>query len=236
MPPTFRSCAWCRSDLGSGNGEPHEVAVRCLPAAPQTPHAWRWHKTRTRVGDVSSSASSTSLPPVTAAAPVGGDSRCERALSEKHESRATHLRLATILVIALISLYAETALLLALTSIEQRADDNASLSELDRRYGTWRNFPRIIRDRSVVEKALATIPERAEYRVLIGPRWEPALQTRWTSSLERDFIRFHLMPRRLTSEGSPWVICLACSRNALGRDVKVLARGRDGMLLLRVEQ
>jgi hypothetical protein len=187
------------------------------------------------MSDLSTSTDSPSVSlPALPSAQVASN---QLASEEIQRRRDAHVRLATIIVIGLISLYAEAALATATVFLVRRAQDNASLSTLDREYGTWKNFPRIIRDRAVVETALTTIPEDAAYRVLIGSRWDPALRTRWTSSLERDFIRFYLMPRRLTdSAQSQWVLCLACSPRVLGRDVRVLARGRDGMLLLRVDQ
>jgi hypothetical protein len=122
----------------------------------------------------------------------------------------------------------------ALRDFENRSRANSSVSELDRRYGDWLLFPTIIRDRGVVEYARATMPETARYRILIGSAWTPVLRTRWTRSIEEDFLRFYLLPRRQTHDlSTPWVICLACNTTVLGRDVDVLRRGSNGMLFLR---
>jgi hypothetical protein len=146
------------------------------------------------------------------------------------------VRIATVGVVLIVAVYATAGLALAIRALDDRSARDSSISQLDRQYGTWKDFPRIIRDRSVVERARRIMPEKASYRVAIGRRWTPALTTRWTSSLERDFLSYYLLPHRLThSRETQWVFCLACERATLGTHVEILARGADGMQFLRVE-
>jgi len=145
------------------------------------------------------------------------------------------VRLAVTALVIAITAYAIAGFVLALQDLDQRADSNSSISDLDRQYGTWRYFPKIIRDRKVVENARRSMPENATYRVLIGSGWKPAMRSQWSTSLERDFLRFYLLPRRQTdSPMANWAFCLACDLTVFPSRVNVLSRGRDGMLFLRV--
>lgn len=123
----------------------------------------------------------------------------------------------------------------ALRDLDDRAAANSSIGELGRIYGDVLPHPPVIRDKRVVEHARSTVPERATYRIVIGSGWNASRRVRWTRSIEEDFLRFHLLPRRQTfSSSTPWVFCLGCDTAAQGRNVRVLARGSDGMLFLRV--
>ena len=172
------------------------------------------------------------------------DVRLRQSAVEAHRRRTrnqirpdlkAHGRLAVTVVLLSITAYAIAGLALALRDLDQRADNNSSISDLDRQYGTWRYFPRIIRDRQVVEYARANMPENATYRVIIGPGWKPAMRSQWSTSLERDFLRFYLLPRRQSDSSiANWAFCLACDLTVFPSHVNVLYRGRDGMLFLRV--
>lgn len=108
----------------------------------------------------------------------------------------------------------------ALGLYDFRADGNAALTYLERAYGDGGVVP----DRSVVAEARARMPERAEYRVVIGPG--APQEGSWHPNLVADFLRYFLAPRRQTdSRAAEWVFCLGCDLSALGEDFAVLARG-----------
>lgn len=138
-------------------------------------------------------------------------------------------------VVVIASAYALLGMVAALEALNDSVVANAATTQTDREWGVWRFAPRVIRDPDVVDVAMRAMPERATYAVLIGSEWRPAVRTRWSSSLERDFLRFHLLPRRLSSSpGARWVFCLACD---LGdTHGTVIARGSDGMTFLRVDR
>lgn len=149
--------------------------------------------------------------------------------------RVRPVRLLVIYCVVLAALLAAGGLVVTIRAFDRMADDHASLSHLDRAYGDWSGRPLTIRDRKVIEDALVLVPENASYRVVIGSGWKPLRRTKWTSSLERDFLAYYMLPRRLTRlRSAAWVFCLGCDRTELGADVRVLSRGFDGLLLVKV--
>lgn len=148
--------------------------------------------------------------------------------------RRTVARAGVVLTVTLAFCLGGSALWTAFRVLNERADRNASLEYLDLVYGNLNGEPNAIRDPRVVEKAVELIPPSATYGVVIGPRWKPLRQLRWTTSLERDFLRYYLLPREQVEPPSRtrWVVCLGCDLQALGR-TRVLSRGSDGMMLVR---
>ena len=124
-------------------------------------------------------------------------------------------------------------LYVSVVAFARDAGQYAALDDLDREYGDWRGQPLTIRDRTVVERALVLIPEDASYRVLIGDDWRPLRTTRWSDSLERDFLKYYLLPRQLSeSQTTSWVFCLRCDTSTVG-PASAVARSADGLSLLR---
>lgn len=151
--------------------------------------------------------------------------------------RVRPVRLGIAYCVALATLLGAHGLLVTIQDFGYMARKYASLSHLDRVYGDWSGRALVIRDRTVIEDALVLIPENARYRVVIGSDWRPLRRTKWTDSLERDFLAYYMLPRRLTkARSAPWVFCLACDRTELGADIRVLSRGFDGLLLVKVRQ
>jgi hypothetical protein len=125
----------------------------------------------------------------------------------------------------------------SLVFFDKRADGYSSLAYLDLIYGhgyrVLGNEPRsLFRDRAVVEAASAVMPMNAEYRVVVGRDWQPGWTTRWSKTLEADFLRFFLLPRRQTTSAR-WVFCFDCDLGSTV-DFEILARGRDGLSFGRV--
>jgi hypothetical protein len=104
-------------------------------------------------------------------------------------------------------------------------------------YPTESDIDAIFRDRRVLDTASRLMPRNANYRVLIGPSWQPARHTRWSRSLEADFLRYYLLPRRQTSSrDASWAFCLGCDLSAVHARVQVLTRGSDGSLFVRIRR
>lgn len=144
------------------------------------------------------------------------------------------VRLCIVLIVGVATLFGVVGFASALHTLDYRADQNAELSHLKRLYGYRKGFPIVIRDESVVEDALEALPEKATYRVLIGSGWKPSVRSRWTRSIEEDFLRYYLFPRRqVYSDTTPWAFCLGCNLARLGR-VQVISHGSDGMSFVRV--
>ncbi|HEY4620196.1 MAG TPA: hypothetical protein VIG93_00735 [Gaiellaceae bacterium] len=144
------------------------------------------------------------------------------------------VRLGVVLTVVAAAVLAFTGLVDALGDFDARADHNASLSDLDRRYGV-QGSPDLWPPREVIEDALATIPENATYRVVFGPEWR-AGETRWTNELTAGFLRYFMFPRIQTSSTSAqWVLCFACADSALGGRFRVLSESDDGLRFGRVE-
>lgn len=149
--------------------------------------------------------------------------------------RARLVRLGVAYCVVLATLMGMSGFAVTIGAFERMAHKNATLSDLDRVYGDWSGRPLTIRDRSVVEDALVALPENARYRVVVGRSWRPPRRTKWTDSLERDFLKYRLLPRRLSrSRSVPWVFCLACDRTKLGSDVRAVSEGFDGFSLVKV--
>ena len=125
----------------------------------------------------------------------------------------------------------------AVREFDYRADVNASLGYFERVHGRWLTIPTLVRDPFVVERAVVAIPEDAQYRVVTGPDLKPMFETKWSPSLEEDFLRFYLLPRRETDdESAAWVLCLQCDIQALGSWTHVVASGPGGTSLVRVRE
>ena len=152
-------------------------------------------------------------------------------------TRATVARLAAAAWIAGAVALGLWALWPALRDFDYRADANASMDYYDRLHGAWYSMPAILEDHGVVEQARRTMPEGAAYGVVIGAGWEPFPRTRWTRSIEEDFLRFYLLPHRQAEPSSAqWIFCLGCDPSTLGGRVEILARGSDGMAFLKVSR
>lgn len=166
---------------------------------------------------------------------LNSDSSVHPGSGSRGWGRARLVRLGVAYCIALATLLGANGFVVTIRAFERMAHRNASLSDLDRVYGDWSGRPLTIRDRRVVEDALVLLPVHARYRVVVGRNWRPLRRTRWTNSLERDFLKYYLLPRRVSrSRSVPWVFCLACDRTKLGSDVRVLSEGFDGFLLVKV--
>jgi hypothetical protein len=140
-----------------------------------------------------------------------------------------------IVTVALCVCLAGAALVGGARDLARTARENAALDPLERSYGNLSGSPNAIRDPRVVETALELLPPRATYALVIGDRWRPVRTPRWTTSLERDFLRYYLYPRReVVPAASTWIFCLACDENAFPR-ARARARTADGMVLLERE-
>jgi len=116
----------------------------------------------------------------------------------------------------------------ALGLFDFRADENAALGYLERVYAD----NGLVVSRRVVEDGLAWIPENASYRVVMGSRI--AGEHRFTRLVLEDFLRYFLLPRRLTeSDSAPWVFCYGCDVSSLGERFRVLSDNGDGILFGR---
>jgi len=139
--------------------------------------------------------------------------------------------------VILASLLGLSGLYTSVVEFARDASGYATLDSLDREYGDSEGQPLTLRHRTVVETALRVVPERASYRVLIGDAWQPLRTTKWTTSLERDFVKFYLLPRRLTdSISATWILCFGCDLGRFGGHIDVVARSSDGLMLLRTRR
>ena len=145
------------------------------------------------------------------------------------------VRLAAIGVVAVAAIAGVLALSFALGFYDEKADHFASLDSLDRQYGEWRGVPVVIRDHEVVEKAREAMPSDATYRVVTGPDWVPSYTSSASNTVEADFLRFYLMPRRQTEDlGARWIFCLGCDPGATGSAARVVAGQPGGMQFVEV--
>ena len=140
-------------------------------------------------------------------------------------------------LLAATSIVVVLALPLALEFYDGKADDFSSLSYQERQFGAWHGVPTAIRDRDVVERAVVQMPSDARYRVVIGPDWVTEWRSNASRSVEADFLRFYLLPRRQTqSPDARWVFCFKCDVRALGSDVRVVAEGASGLRFVEVRR
>ena len=105
---------------------------------------------------------------------------------------------------------------------------NAALDLVDRDVGAGNSvFP----DQRLLVEARGLIPPDASFAVAVGdpqPGW-----TELTAGSAEPFLRSYLLPRRLDPNG-PWIVCLACDRDAYpGADA--VWEGDDGLSILRRE-
>jgi hypothetical protein len=125
----------------------------------------------------------------------------------------------------------------SLIFFDKRADGYSDLGYLDLVYGqgyrVLGNEPRsLFTDRQVVEVASVLMSRNSEYRVVVGPAWRPGWTTPWSSTLEADFLRYYLVPRR-QMPAAPWVFCFACDQRAI-KGFEILVAGRAGLSFGRV--
>ncbi len=147
---------------------------------------------------------------------------------------ARAIRVGTVATVALTACLALLALLDGVRGLDATARRHAALDPLERVYGSLDpGSPNAIRDPAAIERAAAAIPPTAPYAVVVGPRWEPLRTPKWTTSLERDFLRYHLLPRREVERvtDARWIFCLGCDRAAFP-DTRVRVRSTDGIVLL----
>lgn len=144
------------------------------------------------------------------------------------------VRVAAVLAVAIASISGVLALWFALDFYDGKADHFASLSYRDRQYGKWRGVPTVIREPRVVERALDAMPADARYRVVVGANWVPSYVSHASTTLEADFLRFYLLPRRqTTATDARWAFCLGCDLPELGR-VRVIAGRPGGMQFVEI--
>ena len=108
------------------------------------------------------------------------------------------------------------------------ARKNAALDLVDRDVGAGNSvFP----DQALLVEARGLIPPDESFAVAVGdpqPGW-----TELTAGSAELFLRSYLLPRRLDPNG-PWIVCLACDRDAYpGADA--VWEGDDGLSILRRE-
>jgi hypothetical protein len=145
--------------------------------------------------------------------------------------------MAVVAVLSAASIVAVVGLMLALDFYADKANEFSSLTYDQRQFGEWHAVPAAIRDHRVVEAARTTMPREARFRVVVGPAWTPAWRSNVSESVETDFLRFYLLPRKLTeSEDAAWVFCLACDMRALGPRARVVAEGADGLRFVEVDE
>ena len=108
------------------------------------------------------------------------------------------------------------------------ARKNAALDLVDRAVGAGNSvFP----DQRLLVEARGLIPPGESFAVAVGdpqPGW-----TELTAGSAELFLRSYLLPRRLDPNG-PWIVCLACDRDAYpGADA--VWEGDNGLSILRRE-
>jgi len=143
-------------------------------------------------------------------------------------------RLGVVLCVALAALSAVLKYDDTLGLFDERADENASLGYLERRYGdleaVYGESVDVAGARRVLEEGRFWIPEKASYRVVVGPHSD-----RETRVVARLVLRNMLLPRR-ESKSSSWVFCYGCDVSVLGSRFEVLADGGNGVLFGRLHQ
>lgn len=146
---------------------------------------------------------------------------------------ARAVRAGIVATVVLATCVALIALVQGTRDLSSTARANASLEHLDLVYGNLGGSPNAFRDARSIEAARELIPERASYAVVIGPGWEPVRRPRWTTSLERDFLRYHFFPRELVARPADagWIFCLACDRSAFA-DARPRVTTTDGIVVL----
>ena len=110
----------------------------------------------------------------------------------------------------------------------ETARANAALDLVDREVGAGNSvFP----DQALLIEARGLIPPDESFAVAVGdpqPGW-----TELTAGSAELFLRSYLLPRRLDPNG-PWIVCLACDRDAYpGADA--VWEGDNGLSILRRE-
>ena len=146
--------------------------------------------------------------------------------------RARAVRIGVLLIVAVVAFSAAVSLLDGARDLTRMADVHASLTHLDLEYGALGGSPNAIRDPVAIERAVALIPPRATYAVVVDPRWVPVRRPKWTTSLERDFLRYHLYPRaQVEPSAAAWMFCLGCDANAFP-SWRPRAKTSDGIYVL----
>lgn len=115
----------------------------------------------------------------------------------------------------------------AIGVFDVRADRNAALTYRERTYAhpEWYAVTG-----GVLEAARLWMPERARYRVVFGPDFDPAT----TPDFSYLFLRGFLLPRRPTRAASAkWAFCYGCPPGLLGDRFEVLARAGPGFVFGR---
>lgn len=128
-----------------------------------------------------------------------------------------------VMVVALVVRFPD-----AFRDANDTARANAALDLVDRDVGAGNSvFP----DQRLLVEARGLIPPDASFAVAVGdpqPGW-----TELTAGSAEPFLRSYLLPRRLDPNG-PWIVCLACDRDAYpGADA--VWEGDDGLSILRRE-
>ncbi len=128
-----------------------------------------------------------------------------------------------VMVVALVVRFPD-----AFRDANDTARANAALDLVDRDVGAGNSvFP----DQRLLVEARGLIPPNASFAVAVGdpqPGW-----TELTAGSAEPFLRSYLLPRRLDPNG-PWIVCLACDRDAYpGADA--VWEGDDGLSILRRE-
>ena len=128
-----------------------------------------------------------------------------------------------VMVVALVVRFPD-----AFRDANDTARANAALDLVDRDVGAGNSvFP----DQRLLVEARGLIPPNANFAVAVGdpqPGW-----TELTAGSAEPFLRSYLLPRRLDPNG-PWIVCLACDRDAYpGADA--VWEGDDGLSILRRE-
>ena len=145
------------------------------------------------------------------------------------------IRLGVIGVVTVAATWGVLSLSYALDFYDDKADHFASLEPRARQYGEWSGVPVVIREPDVVEDARAAMSPDATYRVLTGPKWVPSYVSDASDTVEADFLRFYLLPRRQTDDQSArWIFCLGCDLPALGSSARVVAGRSGGMQFVQV--
>jgi hypothetical protein len=108
----------------------------------------------------------------------------------------------------------------------ETARANAALDLLDRQVGGGNS---VIPDQGLMIEARGRIPLDGTFAVAVGGAQEG--WTELTAPFAETFARSFLLPRRFASD-APWILCLACDRNAYP-GAQVVWEGDDGMAILR---
>jgi hypothetical protein len=103
----------------------------------------------------------------------------------------------------------------AISQLGDTASSNSSLSFDDRELAGGNS---ILVDQAAAYEAQGLIPERAAYRVVVGPHLRE--QTELTEAHVGGWFRYFLMPRRPRPDAR-WVICYGCDPASLGASYDV---------------